>query len=254
MHPPEVKQAALALIGAGDNDCEVARRLDIPRRTILDWRRPTYVSKHGGPVQTCPRCWRAARQVRFANGDYAELLAMYLGDGFISIGPRTQRLRITLDLKYPRIIEMAAALVTRCFPRNKVDIVESGQGNWVNISVYSSHLICLFPQHGPGKKHDRRITLEPWQEALVDDYSWAFLRGLVVTDGCSFINRTGQYEYLSYHFSNYSEDIARLFADACDRIGVFYRLTNQREGRLWDIRINRRESVALMHRHVGLKA
>lgn len=252
MHPPEVKQAALDLVAAGHNDCEISRRLGVPRRTILDWRRPTYVSQRS-PAETCPRCWRATRPVRFENGDYSELLAMYLGDGFISTGPRTRRLRITLDRKYPRIIERTADLVARCFPENRVDIVGSKAGNWVNVSVYSSHLTCLFPQHGPGRKHEREIRLEPWQAAQVERSPWALLRGLVMTDGCTFINRTGRYEYLSYDFSNYSEDIARLFAAACDQVGVRYRLTSQRDGRLWDIRINRRESVALMERHVGLK-
>jgi len=135
-----------------------------------------------------------------------------------------------------------------------VDVVASRQGNWVNVSVYHSHLLCLVPQHGAGKKHERRIALEPWQADLVSAYPWVFLRGLVMTDGCSFINRTGPYEYLSYDFSNYSEDIAQMFTSACDQVGVRYRITNQREGRLWDVRINRRESVALMKRHVGLKS
>jgi hypothetical protein len=27
------------------------------------------------------------------------------------------------------------------------------------VASYSKHWICLFPQHGPGRKHDRRIEL-----------------------------------------------------------------------------------------------
>ena len=254
MHPPQVKQAALDLIAAGHNDCEVSRRLGVPRRTIMDWRRPTYVSSREYLIATCPRCWRAAKPMRFADGDYAELLGIYLGDGCISDLRRTQRLRIALDAKYPEIIRSTEALVTRCFSSNRVDVITLGSGTWVNVSVYSSHLGCVIPQHGPGKKHERAIVLEPWQEELVRASPWNLLRGLVVTDGCCFINRTGPYEYLSYQFGNYSEDIARLFAAACDQVGVEYRLTNQRGGRLWDIRINRRASVELMERNVGLKA
>ena len=41
MHPLHVRAEALALIEQGLNDCEVSRRIGIPRRTILDWRRPT---------------------------------------------------------------------------------------------------------------------------------------------------------------------------------------------------------------------
>jgi hypothetical protein len=54
----------------------------------------------------------------FTPEDYAELLGFYLGDGCISSGPRTVRLRIALDLKYPQIIEAARALLARCFPQN----------------------------------------------------------------------------------------------------------------------------------------
>lgn len=194
------------------------------------------------------------RPIQLADGDYAEVLAMYLGDGCISVAERTQRLRITLDLRYPRIIESTTALLRRCFPLNKVGTVRSGVGSWVNVSVYSSHLVCLLPQHGPARKHEREISLEPWQHNRISLAPWAFLRGLIATDGCSFINRTGPYEYLSFGFANRSEDIVRLFAAACDLAGVRYRLTGPHRGSLWNVRINRRESVAKMVARVGLKA
>src|SRR5436190_11895644 len=54
MHPSHVRAEALALVEAGLNDCEVSRRLGIPRRTILDWRRPRYVSRRKTPLETCP--------------------------------------------------------------------------------------------------------------------------------------------------------------------------------------------------------
>jgi len=33
--------------------------------------------------------------------------------------------------------------------------------------VYNAHLPCLLPQHGEGKKHERRIFLENWQHDFV---------------------------------------------------------------------------------------
>jgi len=251
VHPPSVRAAALELIAAGVNDCEISRRTGIPRRTICDWRRPTYIRKI--PTDICPRCWRAAKPMYFTAADYAELLGLYLGDGYISEAARTTRLRITLDLKYPQIIGEAHALVERCFPSNRVDVQRGGMtGRCVNVSVYSLHLSCLFPQHGPGVKHARRIALEPWQEALVSKAPWRLLRGLIRTDGSAFINRTGRYEYLSYDFSNRSEDIVDLFTKACDLVGIEYRRTRNR--RLHDVRINRRASVARVLEQVGLKA
>lgn len=196
----------------------------------------------------------------FTPEDYAELLGLYLGDGCISGARRTYRLRIALDLKHPRIIEDARLLLARSMPSNSVDVVAGActTGNLANVSVYSHHLPCLFPQHGPGKKHEREIALEHWQADLVDTAPWSLLRGLVRSDGCVFVNRTDihrahPYEYLSYNFSNKSGDIVDIFGHACELVGVVYRRTFTERRGIWQVRINRRESVAKMLMHVGLK-
>jgi hypothetical protein len=254
MHPPQVKEQALALVAAGVNDCEIARRTGIARTTIRDWRQPSYVSRRGFEVETCPRCWRAAKPMRFSDDDYAELLGMYLGDGCISQSPRTFRLRITLDLRYPVLIRDTQRLLTRCFPANGVDVVTAGRkGECADVSLYSTHLPCLFPQHAPGPKHLRVIALEPWQDQIVARSPWTFIRGCIRTDGCCFVNRTGPYEYVSYAFTNMSTDIVRLFVGACDAVGVTTRATNGDARGIWHVRINQRSSVALMLDHVGRK-
>jgi Homeodomain-like domain-containing protein/LAGLIDADG DNA endonuclease family protein len=254
MHPPEVRAEAMRLIAAGINDCEISRQIGVPRRTILDWRRPTYVPRQPAiPRETCPRCWRVARPVRFTGDDYAELLGLYLGDGCISEMRRTFRLRIALDTKYPGIIEDGRRLLERCFPHNGVGVQDVPAYIHVYLSTYSRHLPCLFPQHGPGKKHERPILLESWQRDLVEKAPWSFLRGCIRSDGCAFVNRTGPYEYLSYDFSNRSGDFVRLFVDICDLLDIKYRSNYNEKRRLWHVRINRRGCVARMLRHVGLK-
>lgn len=178
---------------------------------------------------------------------------MYLGDGCISGAPRTQRLRISLDSKYPRIIEDGRILLERFFPENRVDIVTHHKGNGVDLSVYNRHLACLFPQVGPGLKHLRPIRPELWQWAIIATAPWPFIRGCIRTDGCVFINKTGKYEYLSYHFGNMSRDIAQLLAFALKRAGVEYRHTSGCKRQINNIRINRRASVLEMMRNVGVK-
>lgn len=158
------------------------------------------------------------------------------------------RLRIALDPRYPGIIADTKELLGRGFPESSVGETRADRGATVVVSVYSSHLPCLFPQHGAGKKHERRIVLEPWQEQCVNKAPWRFIRGCIRSDGCSFVNVTGPYRYLSYDFCNYSEDILELFVAACERVGVEHRRTARR------VRVNRRRSVALMTEHVGLKA
>ena len=47
---------------------------------------------------------------------------------------------------------------------------------------------CLFPQHGPGRKHERPIGLAGWQQEIVAAYPWDFLRGLLHSDGARVNN------------------------------------------------------------------
>jgi hypothetical protein len=73
------------------------------------------------------------------------------------------------------------------------------------------------------------------------------LRGLMWSDGCAFVNRTGPYEYLSWRLFNLSPDIRARFARTCEAVGVTYREYAD------SFRINRRDSSALLLAHVGLK-
>jgi hypothetical protein len=226
------------------NDCEVARRLGVPRETVRDWRSPRYVPR---PRAVCLRCWSRTSPVAFTAGDYSELLGLYLGDGHISAGARSERLRLMLDAKYPVIVDEAAALLGRVVPDNRVGRQDLYDGRMVTLWAYHRHWSCLFPQHGPGKKHDRAIHLEPWQQALVSAAPWDFLRGCIRSDGCFFVNRTGKYTYESYDFANVSRDILMLFASTCALVGVECRVYAKR------VRIYRRASVELMLEHVGRK-
>jgi hypothetical protein len=245
VRPREERDEALRLAAAGVNDCEIARRLGVPRTTVRDWRSHPYVPK---PARPCPRCGRRRKPMRIEPRDYAELLGLYLGDGYITQGARTQRLRLSLDAAYPRIVEDSAVILRRVFPSQRVGRCKADSGHTVVLWVYFGHLTCLFPQHGAGKKHERRILLEPWQHELVNAAPWAFLRGCIRSDGCVFVNRTGRYEYLSYDFANHSADILDLFVATCTAVG----LRPRRYAR--DVRLYRREDVALLVERVGLKS
>jgi hypothetical protein len=245
MHPVQLREAALRLVAQGVNDCEIARRLGVPRATVRDWRKPRYVSR--ATRATCPRCWRSCPPIVFTDDDYAELLGLYLGDGHITPMARTERLRISLDAKYPVMNAEIEALLRRCFPQNRVGRQLQDQGSTAVLWVYNSHLSCLVPQAGPGKKHERPIGLEDWQIDRLLAAPWAFLRGCIRSDGSVFINRTGRYEYLSYEFSNTSDDIRNIVLAVCLFLDLKARAGKRQ------IRINRRHSVARMLEHVGVK-
>lgn len=248
MHSSAVREQALELLRSGLNDCEVSRRTGIPRTTVRDWRKPRY-QPVGDPIPhgPCARCWGDGRHLAFKPVDYAELLGLYLGDGHLVRLARTWKLRLFLDSRYGGIVSETRELLGRCFPYNSTGTLLAHQGRMTILSVHSSHLPCLFPQHGPGLKHQRRIRLEQWQDDIVARAPWHFLKGCIRSDGCSFVNRTGPYKYLSYQFSNHSSDILDLFCVACDRADLQYR----RYAR--SVRINRRSSVARLKAKIGVK-
>ena len=112
----------------------------------------------------------------------------------------------------------------------------------------TSHWICLFPQHGPGRKHERKIELTPWQQELVDCDPRPLIRGLLHSDGCRVLNWVNGTPYPRYHFTNVSADIRGIFGRACDQLGIEWRPHNR-----WSLSVARRGSVALLDEFVGPK-
>lgn len=114
------------------------------------------------------------------------------------------------------------------------------------------HWLCLFPQAGRGKKHTRRIELEPWQRQVVSEHPGAFLRGLFHSDGCRVVNtvvvKGKSYCYPRYFLSNESKDILALCGEALDLLGISWRL-NRRNS----LSVARRDSVDILDMHVGPK-
>jgi hypothetical protein len=104
--------------------------------------------------------------------------------------------------------------------------------NMLYVESYWKHWPCLFPQHGPGRKHERRIALVPWQQRIVDAHPDQLVRGLIHSDGSRHINRIEHprrtYEYVRYEFSNRPDDIKRIFWEACDALGVQWRVMKPR--------------------------
>jgi hypothetical protein len=253
----EVREVA-RLVATGLNNCEIAWVTGIPRETVRDWVRGR-VPRAQDAVRArsrvgCPRCDGPMHSFdELPARAYAYLLATYLGDGFLARSRRgVYRLRITLDDRYPGIIAECKAAAEAVLPGNRVGVLRRlGQG-CSEVNVFSKTLVCLFPQHGPGPKHKRPIRLLDWQQAIVQREAESFLRGLIHSDGCRFTNpvRHGEklYTYPRYNFSNASADIRKLFCDACDLMGIEWRVMNAR-----NISVAKRASVARLDEFVGPK-
>ena len=149
MHGAERVAEALTLLGSGHSQSEAARRLGIPRSTIKDWaagRLPGSSQRGGDRYALGP--WARPEDLPAA---YVYLLGLYLGDGCISAHRRNvHRLRITLDTKYPRIVNECRRAVESVVPGNRVSLVPRGGGRdkpptHVDVSAYSKGWPLLLP-------------------------------------------------------------------------------------------------------------
>ena len=244
-------RAAKQLVHTGLSDKEVSRRTGIPRRTISDWRRGrTRLRKRNdcSGQDAVRHDFLALPAI-----PYAYLLGIYLGDGCISCHPRgVYRMRIVLDRAYPGIIAECAAALESLFPAQTAHRYKRRHSNCVEVSMYSKHWPCFFPQHGPGRKHLRSIRLAAWQQRIVDANHKPFIRGLIHSDGTRIIatERKGSYVRRAprYAFSDKSEDIKKLFCESCNAVGVRWTRPSDRQ-----IAIYRKASVALLDEFVGPK-
>jgi hypothetical protein len=256
MHTERQVAFVLSLANGGLNDCQIARETGVPRTTIGMWRRgrvPSFGHARGtNPGKPLGSTCDIEQHPVLPSSCYAYLLGQYLGDGTISRSSRgVFKLRIFSFSGYPGIIEECSAAMRAVMPTNRVTVVPVPGVRLVVITSYSKHWPCLFPQFGPGRKHERPIRLTHWQQSIVEHHPEQFLRGLIHSDGCRVMNRVKdrRYAYPRYNFSNASDDIRRLFTDACDQLGVRWRQMNAR-----NISVARRDSVAIMDTFIGPKA
>jgi hypothetical protein len=148
-------------VRAGWNDCEIARETGIPRGTIREWRRgrsPNFARQSG----TCAVCSGNAQVLPLPA--YACLLGLYLGDGCLTAGPRdVYKLRIVCAERYPGLIRQCERAMAEVLPNksNKVSRTRKTNERCLEVYSFSKHWPCLFPQHGPGRKHERKIELVP---------------------------------------------------------------------------------------------
>jgi len=238
------------LLSQGLNDCEISRMTGVPRSTVRGWR--TGRQRVAQPEGGCYACNSPAHHFAdLPSREYTYLLGQYLGDGCITHYRRWIKLGVACCDAYPRIMDEVSDCIAAIVPTSKVarqpsvgcTIVYSNSRQWP----------CLFPQDGPGRKHERPIVLTDWQIEHCERHPEMLLRGRVHSDGSPCINRVRSkagksYAYPRYFFNNESDDILLIFGAACERVGVRY--TWCRDNAL---AVSRREDVARLDTFIGPK-
>ena len=255
VRPWSIVQSALADSDSGMRDQDNAEKHGVALKTIRRWRRK--YQRRGRPrgqshtSALCPRCDAAALDAR----PYAELLGWYLGDGHISSQRRgVFGLHVVNDQRYVHDIAALHELMRQVKPGS---MPHSRQVPGAVIVTSSwKHWPCLFPQHGPGRKHLRSIVLEQWQREIVTEHPAAFLRGLFHSDGSRVNNWTARmvagerkrYDYPRWQFCNHSADIRALCCWALDLCEIPWPPSNAVH-----ISVSTRAGVARLNELIGPK-
>lgn len=248
---PDEARIVKSFFGQGLSDYEIARRTSVSRSTIQRWR------TCGVPRRTSRKfeyAWRPAEP-----SIYSYMLGIYLGDGYVArASAPSPVLEISLDPKYPKIVDECCASIWQLVgAKATASRRKTPRGEAIRL-VATSHLWpSVFPQHGPGKKHEREISLTSWQQAAVDRCPGQLVRGLIHSDGCRVVNRfqidsisgPREYAYPRYFFTNLSNDIQGLFCASCDQLGVRWTQSSYK-----NISVAHRQSVALLDAIVGPKS
>jgi hypothetical protein len=254
MYPQSTVDIALRLSAIGVLDRETAQICDVSVAAIRHWRSGRRRASPGGfavKANACPRCHGRPLD----DSAYAYLLGLYLGDGHIARGRRdVYVLAIACSDDWPGLMDAAQQALSAVMPTSSVCRVR--QRGCTMVKSYSKHWSCLFPQHGPGRKHLRKIELREWQEIIVRKFPGEFAKGLFHSDGWRGVNRVRRtladgdqwYEYPRYVFGNESGDILRLCGQALDRLEVEWRFSRRNS-----ISVARREAVARLDEFVGPK-
>jgi intein-encoded DNA endonuclease-like protein len=247
MKTKEEFQEVKKLLSEGLTPTEISRLTGINRSTINDWRdRPPKL------LATDEPCYRNCG-VNIKNSIisdpklhpiYSYLLGLYLGDGCISQHPRTFRLRLALDKKYPNLNNYAKKQLETLFVNNKIGVVDCG-GN-IALSVYGKQLPEVFPQHDTGKKHHREIVLEQWQKDVLIHKD--FLKGFFHSDGSYYLSNGNGF----YNFTNHSNDIINLYLNTIGVLGFDHAIVRYKTGKIV-INHNKRKTVSDMLKVIGTK-
>jgi hypothetical protein len=248
MHDLTLRAEAVAALRAGSSFRAVSTQSGLSRATLRSWLVQPEPKTSRLP---CPICSPAAF---VSTNHYGYLLGMYLGDGCISRAARTTSLRITCDNGWPGVMNQCEVAIAAVSGRPVYRVSKPG---CTDLASLWKHWPCLFPQHGPGRKHERRIALEGWQREAVEADPRPLIRGLIHSDGCRAMNTVHRqlpsgsrtYSYPRYFFSNMSDDIQRIFTDALDQLGIAWK-----QNRFNSISVAKRTSVAALDEFVGPKS
>lgn len=251
VYPFEVRTAAVELVRSGRRPVDVAAELGVSSTSVYTWLHaaaPELIRR----AEPCFRCGPPPSGPP-DRGIYAYLLGVYLGDGWIHQDARgIWRLSLYCADAWPGLIDAAETAARTISGRRPVKAPKPG---CTEVKTFWNHWPCVFPQHGPGRKHERAIVLAPWQADVVAEQPGSLLRGLFHSDGwrgrtwrCATQQRASSATAIRGTSSRTRARTSVGSALTLDSLAIAWRPVGP-----WRIAVSRREAVAALDEHVGPK-
>jgi hypothetical protein len=241
----------LKLFNNGDNKLKISKETGIPYSILKKWVSSKNIKEAYSPITN----FKKYLNNKIKQKAYSFILAVYLGDGYISTYKtfRAPKLCFSNDKKYIKNTQEWVEKLQILFPDNKVNIYPKRNGNCYMIQVYSKKILDLFPQHGIGKKHTRKIRLKTWQNNIVKKYPEEFIRGCIQSDGSIYEQTIKNYKYKNYCFVNKSKDITMLFILALSLKGINKSLYYNKARQLFVIQNFNKDQIKILNKIIPSK-
>lgn len=257
----------MKMYSEGIKICDIVKKLNINRSTVSNWVRnkngKSFVHKTNSKLPIIYDPLKYLYELspgidnKYRNSVYSYVLGLYLGDGCLTILPRTVKLAISVDLKYPKLNNDICNSINTIFSKKPSILPKRSKGKLtkgIDIAIYHNNLQILFPQHGLGKKHLRSIILTDWQKSIID-YRW-LLKGLIMSDGSFYITKKDNHQ--RYNFSNCSLDIMLIIEKCLNYFSIKYcrRISvskNPKHADIYRLEVNGKESVKTLKSLIGTK-
>lgn len=211
---------------------QIARDLNVDHSTVHYWIKNGFTSsRNSGRL---PDVDEIIDICKSNPSHYSYILGSYLGDGHIVKAGRSQKLTIYNDSRYSCIIKDQSNALQVLFPKNKIGNYKQLTSNCMEVMVHNISIPLMFPQHGPGKKHARDISLHDWQWDIVWEEPECFIKGLIDSDGCRYIHKQTikgkTYAYPMYSFTNKSLDIINMYIRVMAKLDISTKPTQNKSG------------------------
>lgn len=219
-------------LAEGASQRKIALELGVDHSTISYWIRNGFNSG----TRRSPEITdiEVINQCSLHAAEYAYILGSYLGDGYIIKMPRTYKMTIYNDNRYPDVIQDQTLALSKLFPSNTVSHLQQHRSRCLEIKIHNKSLPHFFPQHGTGKKHNRDVSLRDWQWDIVWKEPECFIKGLIDSDGSHCIHQQiingVNYSRMKYQFTNKSLDIVDMYLKVMARLNISAKPTQRNTG------------------------